>query len=538
MNQTTQNTTMKRLTQLGILLICMFFALPLSAKRHRDIQELEKAIKCFINDKSVSLSDPRIIARGQPIDKKDINVKETDWCADFTCTDGELVTNLWKEFMTHINNTSYFYCSSELRPKTEPWMGLKLDNMEGIIVLTSDHKNVYVLTFEDKDGNDNGFFFAWNDLPNGGKEGTLMRFIGNNPRPITLITSENRITMDSVRTAIKVGETVKNNPKQEIDTTYIDGKWAVSTRYHLDVLHQMDHFSDFYDGFNCLRRKLEALATYCKATPNPQFASIGFALKREASRYERLLSPEEFALIWKELYDMKAKAKNCDPQIQNYFMAAESILKSKINESVRLSYHDTKRHQFLRDNGFTVTRNDNGRWYYAVSGKHYTGNKELEYLDACADEDGVLRYTAERKETNLKPGIYKLTAAARTSYQGNTGAFIFAKAEDLLLSEIPACDDRGGDIWRDAAIRVKEADEKGQQISPQDVRIALANGGMGYGWNKVVIEGIMVRDGKLTYGVSCDPDFTGKQFMGRWLSAVDFVLERVGDLPANEQQKE
>ena len=529
---------MKRITQLSLLLICMFFALPLSAKRQTDIQELEKAIKCFINDKSVSLSDPRIIARGQPIDKKDINVKETDWCADFTCTDGELVTNLWKEFMTHINNTSYFYCSSELRPKTEPWKGLKLDNMEGIIVLTSDHKNVYVLTFEDKDGNDNGFFFAWNDLPNGEKEGTLMRFIGNNPRPITLITSENHITMDSVRTAIKVGETVKNNPKQEIDTTYIDGKWAVSTRYHLDVLHQMDHFSDFYDGFNCLMRKIGALATYCKATPNPQFASIGFALKREASRYERLFSPEEFALIWKELYVMESKAKHCDPQIQNYFKAAESILKSKINESVRLSHHDTKRHQFLRDNGFTVTRNDNGRWYYAVSGRHYTGNKELEYLDACADEDSVLRYTAERKETNLKPGIYKLTAAARTSYQGNTGAFIFAKAEGLLLSEIPACDDRGGDIWRDAAIRVKEADEKGLQISPNDVRIALANGGMGYGWNKVVIDGIMVRNGKLTYGVSCDSDFTGKQFMGRWLSAVDFVLERVGDLPANEQQKE
>ena len=162
----------------------------------------------------------------------------------------------------------------------------------------------------------------------------------------------------------------------------------------------------------------------------------------------------------------------------------------------------------------------------------------MEYLDACADEDSVLRYTAEHKETNLKPGIYKLTAAARTSYQGNTGAFIFAKAEDLLLSEIPACDDRGGDIWRDAAIRVKEADEKGQQISPSDVRIALANGGMGYGWNKVVIDGIEVRDGKLTYGVSCDPDFTGHPFKGCWLSAVDFVLERVGDLPANEQQKE
>ena len=100
-----------------------------------------------------------------------------------------------------------------------------------------------------------------------------------------------------------------------------------------------------------------------------------------------------------------------------------------------------------------------------------------------------------------------------------------------MLKEIPALDDREGDIWKDAAIRVKEADEKGQQISPQDVRIALANGGMGYGWSKIVIEDIIVRDGTLTYGVSCDEDFTGKHFTGRWLSAVDFVLERTGELP-------
>ena len=196
---------MKRITQLSLLLVCMFLAQPIAAKWHTDIQELEEALKCFIDDKSVSLSDPRIIARGQPIDKKDINVKGTDWCVDFTCADDGLVTNLWKELMAHINNTTYFYCSDELHPKTETWKGLKLDNMEGIIVLTSDHKNVYVLTFEDKDGNDNGFFLSWNDLPNGRKEGTLMRFIGNNPRPIKLITSENRIAMDRVRTAIKIG---------------------------------------------------------------------------------------------------------------------------------------------------------------------------------------------------------------------------------------------------------------------------------------------------------------------------------------------
>ena len=522
---------MKRLTQLTILLLGLFLALPLSAKWHNDIKETEKALKSFIKNTSVSLSDPRIAARGLPIDKKSINVKETDWTVCFTCTDGELVSSLSKEFMSHIENTSYFYCSDEEYPKNAHWTGLRMDNMEGIIVLTSVYKNVYVIVIEDEEGDDNGFYLGWNDKQDGGKEGILTRFIGDNPTLVTLIPPESPIAMDSVRTAIKVGETVKNNPKQEIDTTYIDGKWAVSAKYHRDVLRAMEHVSDYYDGFPSLSNKINELVKLSKKASETELASIGFALKREASRYERLLTPEEYALIWKGLYAMETKAKGCDPQIQDYFKASEGILKDKVNESVRLEYHDTKRHQFLRDIGFTVTKNDGGRWYYAVSGKHYTGNPELEYLDACADEDGVLRYTAEHKETNLKPGIYRLTAAGRTSYSGNTGAFIFAKAEDLLLKEIPACDDRGGDIWRDAAIRVKEADEKGQQISPGDVRIALANGGMGYGWSKIVIDGIFVRDGKLTYGVSCDKDLTGHQFTGRWLSAVDFKLERVGDLP-------
>jgi len=400
--------------------------------------------------------------------------------------------------------------------------------------LTGFYKHVYVIVIEDEEGNDNGFYLGWNDKTDGRKEGSMIRFIGNNPRTVTLVTEESRVTMDSVRTAIKIGEVVKENKNSsqiEIDTTYIDGKWAVSTQFHRGVLRAMDHVSDYQDGFPALMNKMNELVERSEGASDAQLASIGFALKREASRYELLLTPEQFAMLWKGLYNLESKAKNGDPQIQDYFKAAESILRGKVNESVRLEYHDAKRHQFLRDIGFTVTKNVGGRWYYAVSGKHYTGNPDLEYLDACADEDGVLKYHAQHVERNLKPGIYRLTAAGRTSYSGYTGAFIFAQTEGKpLLKEIPACDDHEGDIWKDAAIRVKEADETGQQISPQDVRIALANGGMGYGWSKIVIDNIEVRNGTLTYGVSCDSGFTGKQFTGRWLSAVDFVLERVGDL--------
>lgn len=526
---------MKKILQLGILLVCLFMALPLQAQKNEHSIAIKEALERFTKDKQVEIVTDTYI------------VEDSAKVIGFTCT-WEPLDNFFQEFMKHFNDASVHFSFTQatkenlnmaVRATTRP-------NGKGTDVSfwPNDQMNVYILSFKETDGLEYVFCLEWDDMANGEKPGAMYQLIGYDVKLVMPIKGDDLITMDSVRTAIKVGETVKNNPQQEIDTTYIDGKWAVSAKYHRDVLRAMDHISDYQDGFPAIANKINELVELSKTASEAELASIGFALKREASRYERLLTPEEFALIWKGLLEMQTYAKNAisdtragryprkaDPRILEYIKVSESILKSKANMSVRLQYHDTKRHQFLRDIGFTVTKNDGGRWYFAVSGKHYTGNPELEYLDACADEDGVLQYHAEHKETNLWPGIYRLTAAGRTSYQGNTGAFIFAKAEELLLKEIPACDDRGGDIWRDAAIRVKEADEKHEQISPNDVRIALANGGMGYGWSKIVIGDIIVRDGTLTYGVTCDQDFTGTQFKGRWLSAVDFVLERVGDLP-------
>ena len=525
---------MRKITQISILIACMFMALPISAKWHNDIKEMEKAVERFIKDKSVSLSDPRLIAKGQPIAKKSINAKDEEWSVDFICTDAAVLKNLWMTFMQHLDNTSFVYCSCEPYPQTEPWKLLKLDENDWYILLTGEEKNRYVFTFEGADGKDYVFQLNWDDLHDDVKKGCLSRYAGYNPKVITCVKEEDRTTMDSVRTAIKIGEVVRNNlnsSKIEIDTTYIDGKWAVSSKYHRDVLRAMDHVSDYFSGFAGLQNKVNELVERSKDASDVQLASIGFALKREATRYELLLTPEQFALLWKGLYDMKIKSKTASPQIQDYFTAAENILRGKVNESVRLEYHNARRHKYLRDIGFTVTKNERGRWYFAVQRKHYTGDRDLPYLDASADEDGVLKYHAEHIEKNLEPGIYRLTAAGRTSYQGHMGAYIFAKTDKLMLKEIPANDDRGGNIWQEAALRVKEADEKGQKILPNDVRITLTNGGMGFGWNKVVIDNIIVSNGMLTYGVSCDQDFTGTPFKGRWLSATDFVLERVGNIP-------
>ena len=531
MNQTITHTTMKKISRLSILLLGLFLFWPLRAQSWED-EEMEELIEKFLKDKHVTITKSNYAFTKDYFTELP---KDSVQMAEFVCKGEKPLNQLVKAFEEQEHWAELYRSYEGIRGGATlalmATIGPKGMGERGGCDLNLLH-NTRVLVYKvSADGLQLGFVLQWDDLPKGERKGFIYKCLGYDMDIVTLELAIDQVTMDSVRTAIKVGETVKNNPKQEIDTTYIDGKWAISAKYHRDILRAMDHVSDYYDGFSSLNNKIEELVKLSKTASETELASIGFALKREASRYERLLTPEEFALTWKRLYDMEIKAKSSDPQIQDYFTASESILRGKVNESIRLEYHNTRRHKFLQETGFTVTKNEGGRWYFAVQRKHYSGDRDLPYLDACADADGVLKYTAEHKETNLKPGIYRLTAAGRTSYSGNTGAFIFAKAGELLLKEIPACDDRGGDIWRDAAIRVKEADEKHEQISPNDVRIALANGGMGYGWNKIVIEGIIVRDGKLTYGVSCDSDFTGHPFKGRWLSAVDFVLERTGDLP-------
>lgn len=524
---------MKRFKQLSITLFGLLLAMPLRAQLG-EAEEVQRAVGQFLKNKQVTLTEG-----SYSLKEDDFTfLKDSAMCVQFICNGEKPLKQLIHVFDDNSHFAEFYRCylgvGSEMTRALRTSFGPKIMEKDKYYVLIP-FPNTRIIVFGNSGGLQQGFVLQWEDLSGGKKKGSVCQFLGYNMEIVTPVTENDRVTMDSVRTAIKIGEALKNRREgamTKVDTTYIDGKWAVSTDYHLTVLREMDGISDYNDGMTSLYMKVEKLAEMSKDATDKQLASIGFALKREASRYERLLTPEEFSSLWKCLFYMETKAEHFDTQLANSFKASESILREKINESVRLEFHDTKRHQFLKNIGFTVTKNEGGRWYYAVYGKHYTGNPILEYLDGCADEEGTLHYHAQRVETGLQPGIYRLTAAGRASGDGGSGAYIFAKTEkELMLEEIPACDDHGGSIWQEAALRVKEASNNGTQVSPQDVRIVLANGGLGYGWNKIVINNIIVRDGRLTYGVSSDPDFTGKPFLKKWLSAVDFVLERTGDLP-------
>lgn len=178
---------------------------------------------------------------------------------------------------------------------------------------------------------------------------------------------------------------------------------------------------------------------------------------------------------------------------------------------------------FLNRGGWRLIDPMDGRNRYTDNGEHYSGKGRLRYLNGYADWG--LSYQVERSNTDLAPGTYTLTVTARTD---GKGAFVYAVADGRrYMVEIPVCGNEGGSVWQEAR---RHVDSKDSMATDADRRlyqsIAEANGGRGFGWSRVVIDGIRVSKGSLSYGISTNSNFTGASFSGQWVSATDFSVEQ------------
>ena len=125
------------------------------------------------------------------------------------------------------------------------------------------------------------------------------------------------------------------------------------------------------------------------------------------------------------------------------------------------------------------------------------------------------------------PGRYKLTCAARAN---GRGAFVYTLIDGKKqLIEIPATGNTGGSIWREAKNEIERKDSTGIEPSGFAQEIARANGGMGYGWNHLEFNPIIITKPftAVSYGLTSDPHFTGQTWLGEWFSACDFIIERL-----------
>ena len=182
--------------------------------------------------------------------------------------------------------------------------------------------------------------------------------------------------------------------------------------------------------------------------------------------------------------------------------------------------------KFLQERGWRILNAEGCNGRFTSYGQYYLANRSNNrYLD-CYDDHHRQRYHAERTDT-LMPGRYKLTCAARAN---GRGAFVYTLIDGKKqLIEIPATGNTGGSIWREAKNEIERKDSTGIEPSGFAQEIARANGGMGYGWNHLEFNPIIITKPftAVSYGLTSDPHFTGQTWLGEWFSACDFIIERL-----------
>ena len=189
-------------------------------------------------------------------------------------------------------------------------------------------------------------------------------------------------------------------------------------------------------------------------------------------------------------------------------------------------FHDEE-WKYYQDNHWKLLKAENClSRRYTNSGKYFTGDRRVRYLDAY-DPSGNLLFQAERTEKKA-PGHYLLTCNARAD---NWGAFIYAEtAMGRDSISITPLGNEGGNIWQmavDYVARVSDAEinttEKGHLMK----RISEANNGNGFGWTQTILKDVEVGpDSLVRYGVYADSELSesdANRF--HWFSATDFKLE-------------
>lgn len=191
-------------------------------------------------------------------------------------------------------------------------------------------------------------------------------------------------------------------------------------------------------------------------------------------------------------------------------------------------FHDEE-WKYYQDNHWKLLKAENClSRHYTNSGKYFTGDRRVRYLDAY-DPSGNLLFQAERSEKKA-PGHYRLTCNARAD---NWGAFIYAEtAMGRDSISITPLGNEGGNIWQmavDYVAKVPEAEinttEKGHLMK----RISEANNGNGFGWTQTILKDIEVGpDSLVRYGVYANSELSvsdANRF--HWFSATDFTLTPV-----------
>lgn len=211
------------------------------------------------------------------------------------------------------------------------------------------------------------------------------------------------------------------------------------------------------------------------------------------------------------------------------------------HDGIYVQPHEWK---FLQEGGWHIINAEGCNDRFTAQGEYMTGDRDVRYID-CYDEHHRQRLRIERTDS-LQPGTYRLTCIARANGNGACFYAIVGNQEPQFV-EIPATGNEGGEVWEDAETeryltlmreRQRAAQRGEEDFADENVKIPeniqqirQANHGKGFGWNELTITPIRITQPTiLRYGVSSDPTFTGRTWLGQYFSATDFKVSRVEDI--------
>ena len=299
-----------------------------------------------------------------------------------------------------------------------------------------------------------------------------------------------------------------------------------------------------YTSHDALTAKVQRMAELVQKAKPLEQKVICHTLLQEVNNYPFLLSNSRVEKLM-QLTDKIAAAVADDlkPQV----ISARNRIGAIENQTSEMEYLSKIDQEYLNRNFWKLTHlpvdlskylteEQAGEWsriIFTNLGQHYSDDQHMGYLEA--KEEATKGYQAENTLRNLQPGRYRLSAVVRAAKAKHSGAYIFCmsgEGGEILRREIPADGDTGGNVWFSAYHRIQKHCAAKEGVAGLDFSKMGANGGQGYGWNRIYIEDIIVKDGTLTYGVSSRPEITSSTEIGsKWFSACDFIIERMGDLP-------
>ena len=287
-------------------------------------------------------------------------------------------------------------------------------------------------------------------------------------------------------------------------------------------LNGSSEIPNVYTSFDALQAKVHRMWELSRTANMTELEAILHTLNKEVDNYPFLLSQGQIEKLCGLIDALEATVP---PGQRQQVASARRSIDAKRNLTEEIDNLNEQDQEYLNRNFWKLSHDHTGTQFTAC-GEHYSGDERKGYLEVKGDAGKG--FEAETTLNNLRPGRYRVSAVVRASESEHSNVFIFAKTgSGDSRKEIPAMGRTGGNVWFSALCRFERRASNGDFVTALDIDKTAANGGQGYGWNRIWLDDITVNDdGVLTYGVTTrqSPDYNGS-----WFSACDFIVEKVDE---------